>query len=258
MPPNQMYYNGRTGVLMVRATPRELDIVQEAIEVLSETPPQITLELLFVEITRGEADDPQLVRVNGSEEERIMTGILTERQFKAVLRQLENRPGVRMMPGPRVTTLSRRETQITAGVLDGSPVEVELLPVVRSNGYDIDLPVVIRAGAVVPEERTGQPASSESIDRRLVTSTTAVVRDGQTVVVGGLRPEDFRSTLDDANALRDHPVVGPLFRRETADTRGQLLLFVTPTIINPAGNRVQPADRLPFDPHTIPDQRPRR
>jgi beta-lactamase regulating signal transducer with metallopeptidase domain len=256
MSPNRIHYNYRSGVLMVRATPKELDIVQQAVEILSETAPQITLELLLVEIARGEADDPQLGRVNGSEVERIATGILTERQFKAVLRQLENRPGVRMMPGPRVTTLSGRETLISAGLPDGAPVEVGLLPVVRSNGYDIDLPLKIRAAALDAEQSTGQPPSSESTHRRLVTSTAAVVRDGQTVVVGGLRPEDFRSTLEDTNALQDLPVVGSLFRREAGDTSVQLLLFLTSTIINPGGNRVHASDRLPFDPDTIPDQQP--
>jgi beta-lactamase regulating signal transducer with metallopeptidase domain len=256
MSPNQIHYNYRSGVLKVRATPKELDIVQQALEILSETPPQITLDLLLVEITRGEADDPQLGRVNGSEEEGIATGILTERQFKAVLRQLENRPGVRIMAGPRVTTLSGRETLISAGLPDGAPVEVGLLPVVRSNGYDIDLPLKIRAAALDAEQSTGQPPSSESTDRRLVTSTVAVVRHGQTVVLGGLRPEDFRSTADDAHALQDLPVVGPLFRREAGDTRVELLLFITPTIIDPAGNRVYVGDRLRFDPDTIPDQQP--
>ena len=259
MPPNQIYFNDRKGVLMVRATSRELDIIQQAVEVLTEPPPQITFELLIVEITRGDADDPELEKVNGSDENGLVTGILTERQFKAVLRQFENRPGVRMASGPRTTTLSGREMQIPADVADGSSVEVDLRPVVRSNGYDIDLRVGIRRGtAVDPEKLAGQPQSSEAIERRPVTSTVAVVRDGQTLVVGGLEPADFRSTPDDANELQDLPVVGRLFRDQSADTRGQLLLFITPTIIDPAGNRVHGSDRLPFDSDTIPDQRPNR
>lgn len=259
MPPNQIYFNERKGVLMVRATPRELDIIQQAIEVLTQPPPQITFELLLVEFSRSARSDPELDNVNGSKKEGIATGILTERQFKAVLRQLENRPGVRMASGPRTTTLSDREMQIQADVPDGPAAEVELRPVVRSNRYDIDLTVGIRrAAAVNPENSTEQPSMSEAIERRILASTVAVVRDGQTLVVGGLDPADFRSTPGDAQELRDLPVVGRLFRDETVETRGQLLLFITPTIIDPAGNRVHGSDRLPFDPDTIPEQQPKR
>jgi type II secretory pathway component GspD/PulD (secretin) len=43
---------------MVRATSQELDIVQQAVEVLNEAPPQITIEAKFVEI--GQDDSKEL------------------------------------------------------------------------------------------------------------------------------------------------------------------------------------------------------
>ena len=36
LPPNSLFFNDRTGVLLVRATSQELDIVQKAIETLRE------------------------------------------------------------------------------------------------------------------------------------------------------------------------------------------------------------------------------
>lgn len=44
MPPNQIYFKPRKGILMMRATSGELDIIQRAIEVLSEPPPRITVD----------------------------------------------------------------------------------------------------------------------------------------------------------------------------------------------------------------------
>jgi len=58
LPPNQFYFNDRTGVLMVRATSQELDIIQKAIEVLNVSPPQVTIEAKFVEI--GQNDTREL------------------------------------------------------------------------------------------------------------------------------------------------------------------------------------------------------
>src|SRR5205814_5082976 len=50
LPPNAVFYNGRTGVLLVRATAQELDVVQKAIETLNVAPQQITLEAKFMEM----------------------------------------------------------------------------------------------------------------------------------------------------------------------------------------------------------------
>jgi type II secretory pathway component GspD/PulD (secretin) len=56
--------------------------------------------------------------------------------------------------------------------------------------------------------------------------------------------------------LGDIPFVGRLFRSEAADsTKKNLVIFVTPTIIDPAGNRVHSPDNLPYDPNRIPEQR---
>ena len=46
-PPNMIFFNDRTGVLLVRATVQELDIVQQAVEVLNIAPPQVTIEAKF-------------------------------------------------------------------------------------------------------------------------------------------------------------------------------------------------------------------
>jgi len=57
LPPNQLYFNDRTGVLMVRATVGELDVIQKAIEVLNVAPPQVTIEAKFVEIGQNDAKE---------------------------------------------------------------------------------------------------------------------------------------------------------------------------------------------------------
>jgi type II secretory pathway component GspD/PulD (secretin) len=111
MPPNEIYYKPNKGILMVRATAEELDIIQQAIEVLNEPPPMITLELRLLEISQPGASESESRPSRDSVDQHIPTGILTERQLDAMLRQLEDRPGVRVVSGPRLTTLSGRETR---------------------------------------------------------------------------------------------------------------------------------------------------
>ena len=89
--------------------------------------------------------------------------------------------------------------------------------------------------------------------RQLVTSCN--VWDGQTVVLGGLLAEDVQKNKDKVPVIGDLPLVGRFFRSESSITRRKnLVIFVTPTIIDPAGNPVHTPDNLPYDPNTVPTQ----
>ncbi|HYT58983.1 MAG TPA: hypothetical protein VEL06_02365, partial [Haliangiales bacterium] len=55
LPPNMIFFNDRTGMLMVRATSQELDIIQKAIETLNVAPPEITIEARFVEVSQNDS-----------------------------------------------------------------------------------------------------------------------------------------------------------------------------------------------------------
>jgi len=83
-------------------------------------------------------------------------------------------------------------------------------------------------------------------------TTSAVVWDGQTVVLGGLIAEDVRKLKDKVPILGDIPFLGRLFRNESSATsKKNLLIFVTPTIIDPAGKRIHDMNNLPFDPNAV-------
>ena len=84
------------------------------------------------------------------------------------------------------------------------------------------------------------------------------VWDGQTVVLGGLLSETVTTIKDQVPMLGDLPLVGTLFRSESKTTsKKNLLIFVTPTLIDPAGNRLHSEDEMPFAQTGIPVQPPR-
>ena len=57
--------------------------------------------------------------------------------------------------------------------------------------------------------------------------------------------------------LGDLPLVGTLFQSQTkTSVKKNLMIFVTATIVDPAGNRVHSDDELPFLQSTIPPQQP--
>lgn len=134
---------------------------------------------------------------------------------------------------------------------DGYTIQLNLLPTVTEFlGYDDPgqfQAVVGNLAAPVPLPRFRI--------RQVVTSS--IVWDGQTVVLGGLISERVAKRKDKVPVLGDLPLVGRLFRSEAkASQKKNLVIFVTPTIIDPAGNRVHEEDNLPYDPNKLPPQTP--
>jgi len=71
-----------------------------------------------------------------------------------------------------------------------------------------------------------------SIDTRAV-ETQVLVRDGQTVVLGGIYETERRETVNKVPVLGDLPGLGVLFRSNSQlSNKAELLIFVTPRILN--------------------------
>ena len=136
---------------------------------------------------------------------------------------------------------------------DGYTIQMHIMPTFTEFlGYDTDAARQFRT--VVPN----LPVQDTPLPRFRVrqVATSAIVWDGQTVVLGGLIAESVRKSREKVPVLGDIPFLGRLFRSEAADsTKKNLVIFVTPTIIDPAGNRVHSPDNLPYDPNRIPEQR---
>jgi len=140
---------------------------------------------------------------------------------------------------------------------DGFTIQMTIIPtIVEFLGYD-------DPGGFVPQVQSvglgasGTPLTAQlplpRIRLRQVT-TSAIVWDGQTVVLGGLITEDVTKLKDKIPFLGDLPLVGRLFRSESSSSaKKNLMIFVPPTIIDPAGNRMHSEDEMPFA-NTIPSQ----
>ena len=87
--------------------------------------------------------------------------------------------------------------------------------------------------------------------------TTVNVWDGQTVVLGGLITSQTQTETDKVPVVGDIPVIGRLFTSQVkAAVKRNLMIFVTATVVDPAGNRIHSEDELPFAQNSIPPQPP--
>jgi type II secretory pathway component GspD/PulD (secretin) len=140
---------------------------------------------------------------------------------------------------------------------DGFTINLSLLPQVlqflqydpvpQVPGYTPNTAVVAGGTATLP---TVLPHFTV---RSIVTEVN--IWDNQTIVLGGLISSSINSTKDKVPFLADVPLLGRLFQSQSKDTKKKnLMIFVTATIVDPAGNRVHSDDELPFNPVTIPVQ----
>ena len=76
-------------------------------------------------------------------------------------------------------------------------------------------------------------------------STSVMVKDGETIVLGGLIKETNTNVKTKVPVLGNIPFVGGLFKKNTdSKERRNLLIFVTASIMNKEENRVASAETL--------------
>lgn len=137
---------------------------------------------------------------------------------------------------------------------DGYTINLALIPSLTDfNGYDTAPTIpgvtgnlnVVQLPTILPNFTVRQVV------------TTVNVWDNQTVVIGGLISSQVQSTKDKVPIIGDVPMFGRLFQSASKNTvKKNLMIFVTATIVDPAGNRVHSDDELPFAQSTIPAQPP--
>lgn len=154
---------------------------------------------------------------------------------------------------PPVVTPGAFETRETGVILN-------VTPTVGPDGYTIDLVMVpevselvdwIQYGSSISIPRTdpvtglfsGDQTFTFNIPQPIFASrnvtTSIVIWDGQTVVMGGLIREDLVRVKDKIPVLGDIPLIGRLFRTEGEYSRKKnLLIFVTARLVDPAGKPI--------------------
>lgn len=143
---------------------------------------------------------------------------------------------------------------------------LDVLPHVSADGYTIQLNLIPSVTEFLGYQETPYTAQVGNIQtlpyplphfRVRQVTTSAIVWDGQTIMLGGLIAEQVAKTKDKVPVLGDLPFVGRLFRTEASATRKKnLIIFVTPTLVDPAGNRIHTEENLPYDPNRLPEQTP--
>jgi len=120
---------------------------------------------------------------------------------------------------------------------DDLGIKVVLTPFISPQGY-VTLNITPEYSTVAGQEYTiGATGTSELaatlLNRRNLNLKNVRIKDGETLVIGGMIQETESKIVNKIPILGDLPVVGALFRSSsTSKTKSELVIMITPKIIN--------------------------
>jgi len=142
------------------------------------------------------------------------------------------------IPTVSMTTTSGQQTGGSTNLLQSiqyrkTGVLLKIKPTVYSdNRVDIDLTQeVSKASDEAPSQSTAASAASPTIRNRVI-NTSLTLKDGQTVVMGGLMSSDDSDGNTGVPLVKDIPLLGNLFKsRKKVTEKKELVLVIVPYIV---------------------------
>lgn len=151
---------------------------------------------------------------------------------------------VKIVSSPRILTLDNREAHIAQGTLipysqisaqgvqtafQEAKLELQVKPHVTSDG---SISMHVRVTRDEPDFTRTSSRGDPTILKREA-ETDLLVVDGDTAVIGGIYTRNTGRNVDQVPFFGDIPILGVLFkRRRLRDDRSELLIFLTPRIVN--------------------------
>jgi type IV pilus assembly protein PilQ len=153
---------------------------------------------------------------------------------------------LRILSSPRILTLDNREARISQGTLipfsqvsaqgvqttfQEAKLQLLVRPHVTADG---SVSMHVKINRDEPDFNQTSARGDPTILKREA-ETDLLVLDGHTAVIGGIFTRNTGRNLDQVPFFGDIPLIGLLFqRRRASDSRGELVIFLTPRIVNRA------------------------
>jgi general secretion pathway protein D len=266
--PVQIVPDRRTNSLLIRSNGADYATLRAAIEQLDVRPVQVLIEVLIAEIRRDRQaglgvsanvkdrsvnGGPSVVggSLSGSSAGDLIVRALQVGGVRAdvVLSALAADAAVSILSRPLIVTRNNQEARILVGserpfvqlfrslptdaavrdqVVQYRNVGTQLTirPTINPDGY-VSLAVLQEVSSATAETQFGAPVISTREAR-----TDVLVKDGRTVVLGGLVDQQREQTTSGVPVLKDIPGLGWIFR-STQQRRNatELFLFLTPHVL---------------------------
>ena len=180
-------------------------------------------------------------------------GVIGKHDFDIVLKYLETVGKTKIISNPKLAVVNNQEAKIHVGQKEAYVttttttgqttntvseqvtfvdvgVIISVVPEINEDGY-ITLKLKAEINSVVDTLVTPTNNRIPIIDTSLA-ETTVMVKDGSTIIIGGLKKDQDVETISRTPILGQIPLIGRLFStKSTAKTRTELLIILTPKLI---------------------------
>ena len=257
-----------TNSLLIRASQQDYDILKQGVEQLDVRPLQVLIEVMIVEARRDRtfsfgADffvPPQSIdRGNGSADAASVGGGLGDlvihlmnlghAQIDATLRAAATKGDVQIVSRPVLLASNNTEARLLVGsqvpfvqVSRSLPTETPTRDQVvqyRDVGTKLTIrPTINQDGYVslIVQQEVNQATTEVLFDAPVISTreaaTQVLVKDGQTIVLGGLRDRQRNANQTGIPIISHLPIIGGLFgSADRSSSATELYLFLTPRIL---------------------------
>jgi general secretion pathway protein D len=259
-----------TNSLVIRTAPPNYPLLEETIETLDVRPAQVLLEVLIAEIQLDKAtqfginwsimgrdvsaqfgsqdfSDDALSKSTEFVGRAVSLGSI---DVRALLTALASKSRVRVLSSPHVLALNNEQARILVGsevpfsqstrtglteVVDrivqfrNVGTQLTIIPRINQDGY-VSVRLLQEVSALT--NQTLEAALNAPIITVREAETSAIVRDGQTIVIGGLISDTQNRVETGVPVLKDIPLLGLVFKStDNRNSRSELAIFVTPKVV---------------------------
>lgn len=140
-------------------------------------------------------------------------------------------------------------TSRTYEIGEDKGIIIQLTPFISPDGYvtmNLKPSYSTLAGEEMSVSSTGIPIRAATLlKRRSLDLSNIRVKDGETLVIGGMIQEEEKKTVSKFPLLGDLPVVGSVFRNtKTENVKSELVIMVTPRIIKDTEDAIAQSENL--------------
>jgi type II secretory pathway component GspD/PulD (secretin) len=186
--------------------------------------------------------------------EEMHLGVVGKHDFDTVIKYLQTKGKTRVISNPKLAIVNNQEAKIHVGQKEAYVttttttgqttntvseqvtfvdvgVIISVVPIINDEGF-ITLKIKAEINSVLEMLITPTKNQIPIIDTSLA-ETTVMVKDGSTVIIGGLRKETESSTAQQTPILGDIPLLGRFFSvKSKSKEKTELLIILTPKMIS--------------------------
>jgi type II secretory pathway component GspD/PulD (secretin) len=267
--------NPARNVILVTASQTKLREVEAYLAAVDRPDRQVLIEARILEVSRSRLEElGTRIAFNdisvGEGTATLVSSLLTTNQqvlgtisdedggFDAAINALHQLAGLEVLSRPRLLALNNRESRLdiitevpyvnATTTTEGSTSSVGTQTIQTIEYKDVGLqlkvtPTVMDGGLIAlaldqeVSEQTGVFQGVPIVDSRHIT-TGFLVRQGETIMIGGLLKDRRTDSTNGVPLLMDLPLIGQAFRNDSTDTeQTELILLMTPWLVDPHSGR---------------------